>query len=79
MGILDSLGSLAASIVAAIVMLIFAVVSFFITVFIVDVGADIGGFSPSGDFIVLSAAILAASAIMAGATPLGAMSGVVEE
>lgn len=79
MGILDSLGSLAASIVAAIVMLIFAVVSFFITVFIVDVGAGFGGFSPSGDFVVLSAAILAASAIMAGATPLGAMSGVVEE
>lgn len=78
MGMFESLGSLAASIVAAIVMLVFAIVSFFITVFIVDAGAGFAGFSPSGDFVVVAAAILAASAIMAGATPLGALSGIDE-
>ncbi|MFB6311350.1 MAG: hypothetical protein ABEH64_09250 [Salinirussus sp.] len=75
MGFLDSLGSLAASIVAAIVMLVFAILSFFVTVFIVNVGAGFGGFTPSGDFVVLSAAILSAAAIVAGSTPMGAIFG----
>lgn len=73
MGVLDSLGALARSIVAAIVMLAFAILSFFVTVFIVQVGAGIAGYSPSGDFIVLSAAILATGAIVAGASPLSAL------
>ena len=78
MGVLDSLGSLAASIVAAIIMLVFAILSFFVTVFIVQMGAGFAGYSPSGDFVVLAAAIIAASAIVAGATPLGAIAGVEE-
>lgn len=75
---LDSLGGLLGSIVASIVLLVFAVVSFFITVFIVDVGASLAGFDPSGDYVVLSAAILSTGAIVAGATPMTALSGVVE-
>lgn len=75
MAFLDSVGSLAAGIIAAIVMLIFAILSFFVTVFIVSAGAGFGGFSPSGDFVVLSAAILAGSAIVAGATPMGGLVG----
>ncbi len=78
MGLLDSFGSLAASIIAAIVMLVFAILSFFVTVFIVQVGAGFAGYSPEGNFVVLSAAIIAASAIIAGATPLGAIAGVEE-
>ena len=74
MGILDSLGALASSIVAAIVMLAFAILSFFVTIFIVQVGAGIAGYSPSGDFVALSAAILAASAIVAGASPMSGLS-----
>jgi len=66
MGVLDSLGALASGIVAAIVMLVFAIVSLFITVFIVDVAASIAGLSPSDDYIVLGAALLAAAAIVAG-------------
>lgn len=73
MGVLDSFGTLAASIIAAIVMLVFAILSFFVTVFIVDVGAGVAGLSPNADFVVLSAAIIAGSAITAGATPLGAI------
>jgi hypothetical protein len=75
MGILDSFGALVSSIVAAIVMLVFAILSFFITVFIVDVGADLAGLSPDAGFVVLGAAILAASAIIAGATPMSSLSG----
>lgn len=70
MAILDSVGALAGSIIASIVMLVFAILSFFVTVFIVQVGAGLAGYSPSGDFIALSAAILAAGAISAGASPL---------
>jgi len=70
MGVLDSFGALVSSIIAAVVMLVFAILSFFVTVFIVDVGAGLAGFSPSGDFVALSAALLAAGAIVAGATPM---------
>jgi hypothetical protein len=59
-------------------MLVFAVLSFFITVFIVQVGAGLAGYSPSGDFVVLSAALLATGAIVAGATPMTGLSGIAE-
>ena len=78
MGILDSFGALVSSIVASIVLLVFAIVSFFVTVFIVQMGAGLAGYAPSGDFIVLSAAILATGAIVAGATPMSGLSGVSE-
>ena len=78
MGYLESLGALASGIVAAIVMLVFAILSFFVTVFIVQVGAGIAGYSPSGDFVVLSAAIIATGAIVAGASPMTGLSGVTE-
>jgi hypothetical protein len=70
MSLLDSFGVLVSSIIAAIVMLVFAILSFFVTVFIVQVGAGLAGYSPSGDFVVLSAALLATGAIVAGATPM---------
>ena len=76
MGVLDSFGALVSSIVASIVLLVFAIVSFFITVFIVQVGAGLAGYSPSGDFIALSAAVLATGAIVAGATPMSSLAGV---
>jgi uncharacterized membrane protein YoaK (UPF0700 family) len=78
MGILDSVGVLVSSIVASIILLVFAIISFFITVFIVEVGAELAGHSPSGDFIVLAASILATGAIVAGATPLTGLSGLSE-
>jgi hypothetical protein len=76
MGVLDSFGALVGSIIAAIVMLVFAILSFFVTVFIVQVGAGLAGYSPSGDFIALSAAILATGAIVAGASPMTGLSGI---
>jgi hypothetical protein len=70
MGVLDSLGALASSIVAAIVMLVFAILSLFVTVFIVDMAAGIAGLEPSDDFVVLGAALLASAAIVAGGSGL---------
>ncbi|WP_123538403.1 hypothetical protein [Halosimplex salinum] len=79
MGILDSFGALLSSIVASVVLLVFAILSFFVTVFIVQAGAGLAGYgSLEGDFIVLSAAILATGAIVAGATPMSGL-GSVEE
>ena len=78
MGFLDSFGALVSSIIAAVVMLVFAIVSFFVTVFIVQAGAGLAGYSPSGEFVVLSAAILATGAIVAGATPMSSLGGVYE-
>jgi len=56
----------------------FAVLSYFVTVFIVDMGAGLAGYSPSGDFIALSAAVLATGAIVAGSTPMSSLSGISE-
>jgi len=74
MGMLDSFGALVSSIIASVVMLVFAILSFFVTVFIVDVGAGLANASPEGNFVTLSAAILAAGVIVAGASPLTALS-----
>jgi len=70
MGVLDSFGALIGSVIASLVLLVFAILSFFVTVFIVDAGAGLADYSPTGDFVVLSAAILAAGAIVAGASPM---------
>lgn len=76
MGFLTRFGELIGSIIAVIVMLILAVISFYITVFIVQSGADIAGLAPDEEgFVILSAAILVAAAIIAGATPLSAIAG----
>ncbi|MFB6135564.1 MAG: hypothetical protein ABEJ04_02290 [Halobacteriaceae archaeon] len=78
MGLLDSVGALVSSVIASVVLLVFAIVSYFITVFIVQAGAGLAGYSPSGDFVALSAAILAAGAIVAGATPMAGLGGITE-
>jgi len=70
MGILDSVGGLVGSIIASLVLLVFAILSYFVTVFIVQAGAGLAGYSPSGNFVVLAAAILAGAAIVGGASPL---------
>jgi hypothetical protein len=73
MSVLDSFGALVGSIIAALVMLVFAILSFFVTVFIVDAGAGLAGFDPSGDFVILAAALLAAGAITAGSSPMSGL------
>lgn len=73
MGVIGSFGALVSSVIASIVLLVFAILSFFVTVFIVEVGAGLAGYSPSGDFVALSAAVLATGAIVAGASPLSGL------
>lgn len=68
--LLDSVGALAASIIAAVIFLVFAILSMFITVFIVDAAAGIAGLNPSDGFVVLGAAIIAGAAIAAGGSGL---------
>ncbi|MCU4751858.1 hypothetical protein OB919_07665 [Halobacteria archaeon AArc-curdl1] len=68
MGVLDSFGTLASAVIAAIVMLAFSILSLFVMVFIVDVAAAIGNISPADDYVILSASIIAAAAIIAGST-----------
>lgn len=70
MGLVDSVGALAASIIAAIIFLVFAILSLFVTVFIVDAAASIADLNPDDGFVVLGAAIIAGAAIAAGGSGL---------
>ena len=65
--VVDALTDLASNVVAFVVMIVLAVLSFFLTVFVVDAGAGLAGYTElSGDFVVLSAALLVAATIIAG-------------
>ncbi|WP_414836371.1 hypothetical protein [Candidatus Nanohalococcus occultus] len=66
MNIAKALGSLAENVIAGFVMLVFAILAFFVTVFVVGTGAGLAGYTPDGNFVVLSATILVASTILAG-------------
>ena len=72
--ITDALSELVHNIVAFVVMIILAVVGFYFTVFVVSTGASLAGYSPSGDFVILSAALLVVAAILAGGvSPFGVL------
>jgi hypothetical protein len=64
MGVLDSVGALASTVIAALMMLIFAILSLFVMVFIVDAAAGIADLNPSDSHVVLSAPIIATAAIV---------------
>jgi hypothetical protein len=64
---MEALSNLVESVVAFTVMILLGVVSFFVTVFIVQIGAGLAGYSPSADFVVLSAALLVVASQVAGA------------
>jgi hypothetical protein len=66
LSIADALGELVENVVTGVVMLIFAILSFFVTVFVISTGAQLAGYTPDGNFAVLSASILVASTILAG-------------
>lgn len=71
----NALSELVQSIVAFIVMIVLAIIGFYFTVFVVGTGARLAGYSPSGDFVILSAALLVVAAILAGGvSPLGFLS-----
>lgn len=66
MGVVKALSGLVENVVAGLVMLVFAILSFFVTVFVISTGAQLAGYTPDGNFVVLSATILVASTILAG-------------
>jgi len=59
-------GNLIVSIVSFLVMLLMATLSFFLIVWVITTGATFAGLQPSGDFLVLSAALIVVAAIIAG-------------
>lgn len=61
-----TLSNFVSNIVGSVLMLILAVISFFIVVFVVSAGSSLAGYQPSGDFVVLSSAIITASATLSG-------------
>lgn len=70
------LGQIVGNLVAAALMIVLAILTFFVTVFVVDAGAGLAGYDDN-DFVVLAAAVLAGSAIIAGGVaPMGEVEGV---
>lgn len=66
MGVMKALEDLVDSVVAFVVLIALGIVSFYITVFVVTTGAGLANVSVSGDYVVLSAALIVASSILAG-------------
>ncbi|MFC6731951.1 MULTISPECIES: hypothetical protein [unclassified Haladaptatus] len=71
----NALGDLVENVVAFLVMIILAIIGFYVTVFVVTMGAELAGRAASGDFVVLSAALLVSASILAGgSSPVGKLS-----
>ncbi len=60
------LGGLLQTVATFLVLIVLAIVAFYITVFVVSTGAELAGYDPSGDFVVLSAALLVIAALFGG-------------
>ena len=68
--ILRILGGLVQTVVTFLVLIVLAILAFYVTVFVVSTGAGLAGYDPSGDFVVLSAALLVVAALFGG-IPIG--------
>lgn len=66
MSLAQALSELVEGVVAFVVMILLGIVSFFVTTFVVKTGAELAGYAPSGDFVVLSAALMVTASILAG-------------
>jgi hypothetical protein len=58
------------TVVTFVVLIVLAILAFYVTVFVVSTGASLAGYDPSGDFVVLSAALLVVAALLGG-IPIG--------
>ncbi len=67
MAVADILSDLVENVVAFVVLILLGIISFFVTTFIVVAGADLAGVTASGDFVVLSAALIVAASLLGGA------------
>lgn len=66
-GITDALSDFVGNVLGFLIMLILAVVTFFLAVFVVANGAAMAGYSPDGNYVILSATLLVVAAALAGA------------
>lgn len=60
------IGRLAQTAITFAVLILLAILAFYITVFVVSTGASLAGYDPSGDFVILSAALLVVAALLGG-------------
>lgn len=60
------LSGLVQTVATFLVLIVLSIVAFYITVFVVSTGAELAGYAPSGDFVVLSAALLVIAALFGG-------------
>lgn len=63
-------GGLVQTVVTFVVLIVLAILAFYVTVFVISTGAGLTGYDPSGDYVVLSAAILVVAALFGG-IPIG--------
>lgn len=59
-------GGLVQTVVSIAVLTLLGIIAFFVTVFVVSTGAGLAGYDPSGDFVVLSAALLVIAGLLGG-------------
>lgn len=59
-------GFLVQTVLTFAVLIALAIVAFYLTVFVVSTGAGLAGYDPSGDFVILSAALLVVAALLGG-------------
>jgi hypothetical protein len=71
-GVMRVLSGLVQTVVTFAVLIVLGTLAFYVTVFVVSTGAGLAGYeNVSGDFVVLSAALLVVAALLGG-IPLGA-------
>ena len=66
MSLVKLVGVLAQTVVTFVVLIALAILAFYVTVFVVSTGAGLAGYDPSGDFVILSAALLVVAALLGG-------------
>ncbi|PSP47550.1 hypothetical protein BRC75_09600 [Halobacteriales archaeon QH_7_69_31] len=69
------LSGLLQTVATFVVLILLAIGSFYVTVFVVSTGAELAGYDPSGDFVVLSAALLVIAALFGGLPITGGPTG----
>ena len=69
------LSGLLQTVATFIVLILLAIGSFYVTVFVVSTGAELAGYEPSGDFVVLSAALLVIAVLFGGLPITGGPTG----
>ena len=60
------LSALLIVVLGIVVMVVLSTVVFFITIFVVSTGANLAGYEPSADFVVLSSGLIVVAVILTG-------------